>query len=394
MINLTPEQQAVHDAMVLYAQNPDSDHITVGGYAGTGKTTITAAAVKTIRKLGARNVGFCCYTGKASSVLRAKLQAAGVLLQDSYCGTIHSLIYKPVADERGRHVRFDRVPDIDESLLVIDEASMVNESIWRDLLSYKRPIIAVGDHGQLPPIEGEFNLMQKPMHRLEKIHRQAEDNPIIRLAMMARETGEIPMGKHGVGVWRGLKKDDQIIADGLEYGTLRTTLYLCGFNKTRVRINKRVREALGYTGQPKPGEKVICLKNNREAQIFNGLTGIVRRCNTKSDLLYYIEVDMENGVRFEGNVLIAQFGAETTMREHPLIQPKQMSGVNLFDFGYCLTVHKAQGSEADSVTLIEERSQYMDDDQWKRWLYTGVTRAKKYLTIVNRRWTPRPAAAV
>ena len=56
---------------------------------------------------------------------------------------------------------------------------MVNEDIFKDLLSYNIPIIAVGDHVQLAPIEGMFNLMEKPQLRLENIHRQEENNPIM-----------------------------------------------------------------------------------------------------------------------------------------------------------------------------------------------------------------------
>jgi len=54
---------------------------------------------------------------------------------------------------------------------------------------------------------------------------------------------------------------------------------------------------------------------------------------------------------------------------------------DLFDFGYALTVHKAQGSQAKRVILFEERFPKMTDDEWKRWLYTAVTRAEEELYI-------------
>lgn len=386
---LTPDQQTVFEAILAFAKSPDKTHITVGGYAGTGKTTVVAHTVHTLRSMGINNIGFCCYTGKASSVLRGKLIASNAL-KSSYCGTIHSLIYDVVTDKNGRVIGFDRKPAIEERILVLDEASMADDVIWKDLLSYKVPIIAVGDHGQLPPIQGTFNLMENPMYRLEKIHRQAEDNPIIKLATKARLDGEIPFGKHGPGVYRGNMTDDRVMESAVQWGTLRTTLYLCGFNKTRVRINKRVREALGYGGDPQPGEKVICLKNNHDAHIFNGVTGIVQSCRRANNLFYVLRAKMENGVVFEGPALIEQFNAVETVKTHPKLQPCELK--ELFDFGYCLTVHKAQGSEADTVTLFEERAQKWTDEYWRRWLYTGVTRAKKYLTIVNRRWAPKPSS--
>ncbi|MFR8055484.1 MAG: ATP-binding domain-containing protein [Bilophila wadsworthia] len=55
----------------------------------------------------------------------------------------------------------------------------------------------------------------------------------------------------------------------------------------------------------------------------------------------------------------------------------------LLDYGYALSVHKAQGSEWERVLLIDERNRYMSDDDYTRWLYTGVTRTKERLLIVS-----------
>ena len=51
-----------------------------------------------------------------------------------------------------------------------------------------------------------------------------------------------------------------------------------------------------------------------------------------------------------------------------------------FDFGYALTVHKAQGSQWDDVVLFDESWAFRENRE--RWLYTGVTRAAKRLTVV------------
>ena len=58
--------------------------------------------------------------------------------------------------------------------------------------------------------------------------------------------------------------------------------------------------------------------------------------------------------------------------------------VDLFDFGYAISVHRSQGSEWDNVLLFEEQSQYWDAEFYKRWLYTAVTRAKDGLFVVAR----------
>ena len=56
---------------------------------------------------------------------------------------------------------------------------------------------------------------------------------------------------------------------------------------------------------------------------------------------------------------------------------------DLFDFGYALTVHKAQGSQAKRVILFEERFKQMSNLDWRRWLYTAVTRAEEELIILG-----------
>ena len=51
-----------------------------------------------------------------------------------------------------------------------------------------------------------------------------------------------------------------------------------------------------------------------------------------------------------------------------------------FDYGYVLTVHKSQGSQWDDVVLFDESFAFQDSRA--RWLYTGITRAAKRLSVV------------
>ena len=57
--------------------------------------------------------------------------------------------------------------------------------------------------------------------------------------------------------------------------------------------------------------------------------------------------------------------------------------VNAFDFGYCISVHKSQGSEFDKVVVIEERNKYQSDEDYAKWLYTAVTRSSDKLLIIS-----------
>lgn len=384
MIELSAEQKVVHDAVLDFVK-AKKPQLRIGGYAGTGKTTLMAA---TVLDLLAQNkklrIAFCCFTGKAAYVLREKLVAANAITEE-YVGTIHGLMYEPVI-VGGVVVKWRRKSAIEADLLIIDEASMVGEQIWKDLLQYKIPMIAVGDHGQLPPVGGSFNLMENPDHALIKIHRQAEGNPIIRISQFAREDGVIPLG-----TWAGPCGELAMRRHSISPGDLvpgikdiENTMFLCGRNATRQQVNSIVRERRGFKKPtPQAGERVICLKNNRDIGIFNGMGGKLQKIGPSGPDHYEANVLMDDETVFDGYIIRDQFGASATLREHKKIEPRELK--ELFDWGYCLTVHKSQGSEMNNVVLFEERFSQSSDQDWRRWLYTGVTRARQKLLIVGGR---------
>ena len=91
----------------------------------------------------------------------------------------------------------------DAALIVLDEVSMVGDEMARDLLAFGKPILVLGDPGQLPPIKGEGAFTKaQPDVMLTEIHRQAGESAIIRLATMARQGLPIPYGEHDAYVWK------------------------------------------------------------------------------------------------------------------------------------------------------------------------------------------------
>jgi exodeoxyribonuclease-5 len=385
-LHLSIDQQAAHDAVVeWYKAGKWGSHqtMTLGGYAGTGKTTIMGQVSESIRGITERvRIGFCCYTGKAAQVLYTKLMRANALTANDYCGTIHGMIYELESEEDGE-LKWRRCAKLDYDFIVVDEASMIDEVLYNDLLSYGVPILAVGDHGQLPPINGQLNLMTDPELRLEKIHRQAEGNPIIKVSMMARLEGRIPIGRHGEWV---TKTSDRTVLDRIENPD--DAMIICGTNRTRSEINMKVRRRLGFTSpEPMPGEKIICLKNNRELGIFNGMTGKLLEIGPMVvggyDHLYSIKARMD-GVDLPVTTAVnrAQFGAFKTMTKKKEEGAEEIA--DLVDWGYALTGHKAQGSEARRVVVVEECSWLPTEDLRRRWLYTTVSRAQERLLIIGR----------
>lgn len=378
------QKEAIQKIMYWYKNKlPTQQYVSLGGYAGTGKTTLISILRKRMMTNKNLKVGFASYTGKAARVLKLKLTEQKVICKQDTVGTIHSLIYSPITNEKEEIVGWKQKEKIDRNLIIIDEGSMVDEQIWNHLMSYNIPIIVVGDHGQLPPIQGNFNLMQKPQIILTHIHRQAQDNPIIGLSIQAREHGFIRPGIYSDNVIKYDNKDEEtqsIIVETLSRYNIQT-LILCGFNHTRQKLNTFIRKSLGFNSPlPQSGDRVICLRNNHASHIFNGMLGTISEIQKHDDDWYEVNISLDDEEKqYHGLISIKQFGQKTGLNFTD--KRSQIMKGDLFDFGYALTVHKAQGSQAKKVVLFEERFSKMTDDEWKRWLYTAITRAEEELII-------------
>jgi exodeoxyribonuclease-5 len=319
---------------------------TLGGFAGTGKTTIIKYLVKFLP-----NFAVAAYTGKAANVLRKKSIPAS---------TIHSRIYKPYFDNGT--VYWDLNPDPECEGFIIDEASMVSSDIYEDLKAFEMPMIFVGDHGQLEPIDSNFNLMEKPDYTLEEIHRNAGDIP--RFAEHLR---------NGFAS-RGFKCEDGSVEFVYDRKVpiellLEVDQIICAFNATRVEINQRVREAKGYTDILHVGERVMCLRNNRKAGLFNGMQGTVMglsqgRYGRKFMDFQFDDILME-GIPYD----VSCFGQEKYKIKHG-------DSPNPFDYAPCITCHKAQGDEFQKLLVIAQKCNKWD---MKRWDYTAASRPKSKL---------------
>lgn len=352
-IELSTEQQIVVDAIMEWRdRNPsgDAQYLTLGGYAGTGKTTV-------ISQLAGiwKNVAFVAYCGKAAHVLRMK----GVDAQ-----TIHKLIYVPAKNAaRGFHFRKRRTLDGVETI-VVDEASMIDHVTCADLLSFKVPVLFVGDHGQLPPIGTSAGLMVNPKLRLEQIHRQGQKNPILRAAAAFREGRNVPQWQDPKGRLSILSSSEfeRMISPDLQI--------ICGINKTRHAVNMRVRETMGCRNrQVVPGEKLICLRNNASWNVFNGQQVTVLDIAREGRRIIELEVETDDERSLILPCLRDQFGCGP-------IKDFRSNEIALMDYGYALTAHKAQGSEWNSVLVLEEIASNWDV---RRWRYTVASRARDRL---------------
>src|ERR1700736_2945109 len=231
------------------------------GYAGTGKTTLARHLAEGI----AGKVLFAAFTGKAALVMRSKgCEGAS---------TIHSLIYKTreSGEETPSFELWDDAPASKAKLIVIDECSMVDAELGRDLMSFGVPLLVLGDPAQLPPIQGGgFFTDAEPDVMLTEVHRQAQNDPIVRLSMEIRSGQRLTPGEYGASqVVRRDALDPQRVLDADQV--------LVGRNATRRAYNARMRERRGFTeALPMLGDKLVCLRNNRRKGLFNGGLWVIK----------------------------------------------------------------------------------------------------------------------
>lgn len=391
------------------------------GYAGSGKTTLARHFAESVSGL----VQFAAYTGKAASVLRKKGCEGAT--------TIHSLIYRP-RDKSGailnqmkselnqltqeliqagediqnhRRVKdllrmiaeeektvgkpyFSLNPDSEIKnckLLIIDECSMIDSRMGEDLLSFGVKVLVLGDPAQLPPVKGAgfFTEGVRPNVMLEEIHRQAEESPIIRMASTVRRGKSLDIGSYG---------DNCDVVEKRKIDPATVTAYdqyLVGRNVTRRSYNFRMREILGFqefgassldsdaaaSRYPVAGDKIVCLRNNHDEGLLNGVLFRVEDVAGVMDEKVLFTASPEDGGAKQ----------EILTHEHYFVGREddlswfEKKEANEFDYGYALTVHKAQGSQWDRVFVTDE-SFCFRADKWK-WLYTAITRAAKSVTVMK-----------
>lgn len=333
------------------------------GWAGTGKSTLAVHLAEDAGK-----VVFAAFTGKAALVMR-KRGCHGA-------STIHSLIYELV-DEEGGEPRFQLNEDSevkDADLVIIDEVSMVGQELAKDLLSFGKKVLVLGDPFQLPPVKdaGFFTNVQ-PDVMLTEIHRQAADNPIIRMSMQIREGNGLDFGTYG--------ESKVIHRKAVDRGELLASdQVLVGRNNTRILYNDRIRELKGLPNrEPVKGDRLVCLRNNRQKHLLNGQLWTVAKVRKKGRGEIEMVVDPEDTGTWQPEAKVHTHEKWFQGRESEFDWNVRRR-YDEFYFGYALTVHKSQGSQWDHVYLFDESSVFRDDRD--RHLYTAVTRAAEKVTVV------------
>jgi exodeoxyribonuclease-5 len=439
-MSVTPSdtQKRAIDAIKHWFQNEtDTKQVfRLFGYAGTGKSTVLKFALAELGiepHVKSKEAGTCTpgvvtatFTGKAALVLRRKGTPAR---------TIHSLIYSVIEstaeeiekkrleieedekDARGitdtfdrmtaearieakrqelkrmKSPRFDLNPMSDAAeckLIVLDEVSMVGDEMARDLMSFGKPILVLGDPGQLPPIKGEGAFTQQaPDVMLTEIHRQAQESAIIRLATMARNGEFIPFGQYDDFVAK-LPKSAVTPPQMLRGGQV-----ICGMNATRLQLNNDMRRAAGLAGGVLPkgsAEKIICLKNQNDLGLINGMFLTLDEIEDEDDAYFSATIRNDEG-EFVGKTRKEKPARLSIYKGHFLDHHafdkdrhdrdwRVKKGLIEATFGWAITCHKAQGSQWENVIVWDDGLGKTNEDRC-RWLYTAITRAERGLVLLG-----------
>ena len=389
MITLNQGQSLIIQEALKWLRHPTCQVFQFGGLAGRGKSVVLSEIVK-MSGIPLDRILPMAYTGQAACVMRQN----GLL----HARTIHSSLWSPSLRPGEDYDTFFNRPEEELffvkkdlsgiDLVIIDEGRMVPLSMKNDIEEYGIPIIVCGDGNQLPPIYDEpaylrdddiYWILTEPM-------RQREGDGILYIADLIRAGKEVPSGSYGNAIVIEYNElTNEMIAD--------SNIVICGKNKTKDDINKKVREEiLGIDNSklPQYGERMMCKKNNSRIEVdginlCNGLIGTVAKeacLETFDGNTYQIDFlpDMLY-TPFESITCDYKFLTAPTELKNQVKMNRYNPGEK-FLFAYACTTHSTQGASIPKGVYIEEN---LGSNIQKYLNYTGVTRFKSKLIYVKRK---------
>lgn len=384
---LTTKQKFAVDTFIELCQNrfENKKRLVISGKGGVGKSYILTLMVQ-IADIFSYQWNACCYTGKGTNVLRER----GV----RNSSTIHGMMYIPKINAKGQLIGFSKKEELSYSLLFIDEFSMLDEELIKDLENYNVPIVYYGDSFQLPPVGKDCSYLEPYVDiELDEVVRQAKGSSIVKWANFIRDKNRVPYNINdsnelGKFIVLSQKYDGELI------NKLKNSVdqMIVGTNKLRDSLNKEYRYNSNRTGLLSIGEKLIVLKNNKDLGYFNGQDIVVKE-------ILNSEFEDEMGIKcitiltdedYELNIS-TECIRDYTLNPNKLYnkrKPKEYTEPIFVDYSYAKSCYKMQGSESDSVLIFSSSMWWMnmardgktEEKAWEhfcRGIYTSVSRSKK-----------------
>jgi exodeoxyribonuclease-5 len=379
------DQKKLLEKLDFFHKNKPKPIFVYSGPPGSGKTWVIRLFFENHNILE-HEFMTCAYSGKAANVLAMNGLPAK---------TIHSLIYNMALTQKINQttgeiqyvptfVKKERL-EYDYKYIVVDELSMVPDTIMEDLLSFGIPIIGMGDINQLPPVFGCGSYIARPDFTLTEIMRQAWDSPIIKMSQYVLHNVPLAYGSYGNDC--NVLRKVPIGRNLLGYDCI-----LCNRNATRTLINDIFRSDImkfckfGYN-QPllHIGDKIVCKQNNWG----RSLNGIYLTNGTIGQVEYIDEEHTDGSkitIDFKPDYSDSECFDNIPVSKKYLEDPNSVRtfgfGTINFDYAYALTVHSAQGSQFNKVLYIDDG--FSGDREIKKKLkYTAITRAVNSIDIVD-----------
>ena len=415
------------------------------GYAGTGKTTLISALVKSLPSIGKRSV-LLAPTGRAAKVLAKYSKKKS--------STLHKKIYWIRTTKNGNTFITLKENLHTNTIFIVDEASMIPEdakdginkrSLLEDLIKYVYEgidckLILIGDTAQLPPVNldispalDENNLDKKYQKQiihqeLKKVVRQEKNSMVLENATHLRELiqgnikklPKIKLNQEVVRISSGDELQEYIEKSYGNSGVENTTI-ICRSNKRANQYNDRIRsEILWQEDIISAGDVLMVVRNNyfwldeksEAGFLANGdiievtrIKEIIERYGFKFAKASIRLMDYENENEIDTILLLDTINSESPSLKYDeykklytevgldyrgqkdinkKIKENEFFNAIQIKFGYSITCHKAQGGQWKNVFIdIGYFKKEMLDINYLRWLYTAFTRSTENLYLIG-----------
>jgi exodeoxyribonuclease V alpha subunit len=412
----------------------------LGGAPGTGKTYTAAAAILTIlAQHGADSIAVAAPTGKAAVRITEALAGYGVPLR---ARTIHSLLKIEVQPDGSWGFHFRQGRPLPFKYIVVDESSMIDTDLMASLLAAigkDTQLLFVSDISQLPPVGHGAPLRDMiaaglPYGELREIRRNS--GAIVRACAAIRDGGQwggveridIDAGEN-LRIVEAASPEQQTAAmlglldwaKGKGFDPVWDCQVLAAVNAksplSRRELNKLLQHKLnqspGVEGCPfRVGDKIVNTKNSRfksaadPAAVASDSSdpAAIEWTGDKGDDIYVANGDLAEVVEVEDKRLIARLVIGDATIAIPRGKPRGGQGESeadgdpdpdddeakspntgcTWDLAYCLSTHKAQGSEWGMVIVMLDEYPGARMVCSREWLYTAISRGKRLTLLVGK----------
>jgi len=424
----------------------DKEVFVLTGYAGTGKTSLLTALVRVLPLFNYKFV-LLAPTGRAAKVMSQFTQRTAFTIHKKIYKTKGSTDRGGLEFSNTKNYQSNTIFIVDEASMIGVQPDRNNKSLLNDLIKYVfekegNKLLLIGDTAQLPPVhQAESKALDSDFLKdayglrvsgsvLTEITRQAAKSGILQNATRLRNAlshKDISVKFNTKAFPDTFRMNGEKLEDGLRYAYekfgMQNTLIICRSNKSAVMYNQYIRNGLLFKeDELDAGDLLMIARNNyffanedvpsgflangdfieiRKIKKFEEMHGL-RFANVEVQLIDYPDTPpFEAKIILDGlhthtpaltpeqnqalyqSVLLDYADLPRKKQKAMLKEDKYLNALQV-KYAYALTCHKSQGGQWD-VVFVDQG--YLGDkpvdEDFVRWCYTAITRAKNELFLVN-----------